>query len=136
MVVNRLIEQKVIELQDAFDKKVKESDDLNDQLLLAQKTITNLTNQLVQPDNKKTVMCYKQVQMDGAFDASCISLFAHNREIEKLLIALKYINFKDIPTKVQENRKTIFLGMEGCCRHYRAVKKQFKGYRVIAVDSA
>ena len=63
-------------------------------------------------------------------------MLAHDTEISKFLIFAKLIEFSKVPAFKQNLRKTIYLGMDGCCRHYPYVKRLFKDYRVVAVDSS
>ena len=48
----------------------------------------------------------------------------------------KMASFKDIPSKIQIHRKIIFCGMDGCCRHVPTMKKLYKNYRVVVIDSS
>ena len=46
------------------------------------------------------------------------------------------VSFNETPAKLQKERKTIFLGMEGCCRHVPMMRRLYKSYDIIAVDSS
>ena len=83
-----------------------------------------------------TVESYKQVLMEDAFDASCISKLADEIENARALPFIKKVDFHNIPSEIQKPRKNIVCGMAGCFRHKKMFNWSHKDYRIIAVDSS
>ena len=83
-----------------------------------------------------TVESYKQVLMEDAFDASCISKLADEIENARALPFIKKIDFHKFPSEIQKPRKNIICGMAGCFRHKKMFNRSHKDFRIIAVDSS
>ena len=89
-----------------------------------------------EPNNSITVEAYREIEQTQAFNLSCINLLTHREETKKLNEVLAYVKFSKVPKAIQDQRMTIYLGMDGCCRNHEAVQRAFKKYRVIVVDSS
>ena len=92
--------------------------------------------QLNEPDNEITVETFRKLQDKCPFTESCVSLKCHTEETKRAVSFLDTIDFGDVPSSIQKDRKNIMLLMEGCCRNYPTLIKKFPGYRVIAIDSS
>ena len=112
---------RIAELERIVSQRDEELKKYSEQRVEDEKLINNLKAQLLQPDNKMTVESYKQVLMEDAFDASCISKLADEIENARALPFIKKVDFHNIPSEIQKPRKNIVCGMAGCFRH----KKMF-----------
>ena len=124
MLIEQALDKKneeISDLKSANQSQASKISELEAQLIEKDKYIAYLSEKRPQPNNIKTVECYQKIQMKKAFDASCISSLAHETEIKKLESFLLLVDLSKVPKVLQDKRKIIYLGMEGCCRQYTKV---------------